>query len=692
MRKDIWLKDNHKNLDREESNIPTCMQSNIMQSAKEQVRMLLAEKSLPEEIVVHLPAGIYQPEDFQFTEADCSEQVRIIYQAEGEVVIHGGLGISKERWELPDDAMQVRFDDEVRGKIRMVDLSTYGLSEKDWGVMQAIGGYKTDYKYTDVPKGSCCQVFCGEKRMTIARYPNDGYLKLDGVADVGDVGEFPPQNYYKDWNNRKDPHGGTYIIDRNTNKRIKSWEDPSTAWMFGYFFWDWADSSTPIECDTEHRRVFPKYVSQFGAREGALYYLYNVPEELDTEGEWYLDRKSGKLYFYPAEDAEEIDFCCKDKPLIHCSNTKNLTFSGIKLRCTMGDAIWCQGNSVQFKNLKISQSGGNGIVCEGENNLIENCEISHTGKGGVSMTGGCRQTLTAGNNRVTNCYIHDFSEVYQTYQPGVYLMGVGNRCDHNEIAYTPHSAILYAGNDQLIEYNYIHHAVLMSEDAGAIYAGLDWAGHGCVIRYNRLEHIGANGFKPQGIYWDDGRSGQTAYGNILVDIPKFGFQVGGGRENIVKGNVLIDCGIPIAYDSRCRDGFVNDGWYREAVTTFDGRNWKSLDEVPYNIEANWIQKYPRLAKVITDFTRYDDVDFPINPSYSEVSGNIIIHTEKNFGEIARSVYDYSKVENNLICQNDEEAGFDRKTMKFAEDSPVFAAIPEFMNLPIEQMGRINIKF
>lgn len=691
MKREIWLEKTEPKQEGKEINTSMCKQSAFMQRAKEQVQMLLAENTLPEEIVVHLPAGIYKSEDFVFSEADCSDKVRIIYEAEGEVMLHGGLSIPKDQWMLPDEVMAARFGAAVRDKIYMVDLKEYGLSEKDWGAMQAIGAYETSGKYTDVPKGSCCQVFCGEKRMNIARYPNEEYLELDAIADVGDVAEFPNQNYYKDWGNHKNHRGGIYIIDRTTNEYIKRWTDSSTAWMFGYFFWDWADSSTPIEIDTENRRVFPKYVSQFGARKGGLYYFYNIPEELDVVGEWYLDRKSGKLYFYPPEDAETIDFCWKDQPLITCNNAKNLTFSGLKLQCTMGDAIWCQGDSIQFINLEIKKIGGTGIVCEGNNNLAENCDISHTGKGGVYMTGGCRHTLTPGNNRVTNCYIHEFSEVYQTYQPGVSLKGVGNRCDHNEIAYTPHFAIQYAGNEQIIEYNYIHNVVLMSTDASAIYAGFDWTANGCVVRYNRIEHIGANGFEPDGIYWDDGHSGQTAYGNILVDVKKNGFLVGGGRENVIKGNVLIDCGLPIVYDDRNRDGFVNDGWSREAVNTPEAKHWQNLNAVPYDTEAVWRQKYPRLSKIITDFTKCDAPDFPINPSYSEVSGNIIIHAEKSIGAIAKSVYEYSRVENNLIYLSDEEAGFDREKMDFSADSPVFEAIPEFTNLPVEQMGRIITK-
>jgi len=328
------------------------------------------------------------------------------------------------------------------------------------------------------------------------------------------------------------------------------------------------------------------------------------------------------------------------------------------------------------------------MVINGTGNLADTCEVTHTGKGGIYIGGGDRQTLTPGNNRVTNCYIHDFSEVYQTYQPGVRLSGVGNICDHCEICNSPHSAIMYSGNEHIMEYNYIHDMVLMSSDAGAIYAGYDWCANGTVIRYNRLERIGKGQFQPDGIYWDDGLSGQTAYGNLIINVGKNGFLVGGGRENTVEGNVIINCRIPIQYDDRNREGFVNDGWARAAVNKPDAPHWQHLKAVPYD-QGIWKKKYPLLSKIICDFDKYDDPDFPINPTYSSVKGNVIIDKEGNLGLIAKSVYTYSSVTDNLVYSTEEEAGLHPDTWQFTDDSPVFKMIQGFENLPVDQMGRIK---
>lgn len=172
----------------------------------------------------------------------------------------------------------------------MIDLKKYGVeSSAPIGDLYPIGAYHTAGKYDDAPTGDNIEVFEGSRRMTLARYPNDGYLKIEQVKDVGDAAEFPPQNYWKDWEKRRNHRGGTYIVDRNTNERMKTWKDPDTAWIFGYLYWDWADSSSPLAVvDTDNRAISPRYVSRYACRSGALYYFYNILEELDARanGTW----------------------------------------------------------------------------------------------------------------------------------------------------------------------------------------------------------------------------------------------------------------------------------------------------------------------------------------------------------------------------------------------------------------------
>ena len=597
-----------------------------------------------------------------------------------DAVLTGGLSIPASALSPVSSEIAERLTPEAAAHTLCADLTAFGLGPEDWGPVCVIGGFHTANRYDDAPLGTNLEVFSGDRRMTLARYPNEGYLKLDAVMDVGEVNEFPPQNYWRCNNGIRNPRGGCYILDPATNERIKGWREPETAWAFGYFMWDWADSSTPVTFYTPNRAMYPRYVSNYGARAGALYYLYNVLEELDSPGEYWLDRERGILYVWPLTDGDNISLSLSKKPLIR-GTADNVTVEGFTLTAARADGVRLKGSGITLRNILVKNVADHGIVLTGSDNLVDSCEITRTGRGGVYLTGGDRDTLTPGNSRVENCFIHDYSEVYQTYQCGVSLQGVGNVCAHCEICGSPHIAIVYGGNDHLIEYNDIHDVVLHSSDAGAIYAGYDWCGHGTVIRYNLLRRIGANGFRPDGIYWDDGQSGQTAYGNIIVGVPKNGFLAGGGFENTIRHNVIVGDGEnPIQYDDRNRDGFVNGGWAKQAVNTPDAPHWQKLRATPYLSEP-WRRKYPSLGRLKTDFSDPDDPDFPINPTDAEVTENIIIHPEGKLGRIADSVYRYGKVENNRIFRTPEEAGFDPETLRFTR-------LPEdFPEIPVERIGR-----
>ncbi|MBE6542238.1 MAG: right-handed parallel beta-helix repeat-containing protein, partial [Ruminococcaceae bacterium] len=462
----------------------------------------------------------------------------------------------------------------------------------------------------------------------------------------------------------------------------------------------WADGSTPVEFDLGNRIVYPKYVAWSGARIDkhftAFCCFYNVPEELDSEGEWYLDRQTGNIYFWAFEDAEDAEFYYKDKLLVSCNGTTNMEFRGFTLRGTAGDALSSTGNNMCFDKLVIKNIEGRGINVDGSDILISNCDISHTGKGGILVRGGDRNTLTQSNNRVTNNYIHNFAEVFKTYQQGVNVYGVGNKIDHNEICYAPHAALSMSGDENIAEYNYIHHAVMLSKDAGTVYQGGDWTSRGAIVRYNLIEDIGAEGWYPCGIYFDDGMSGQTAYGNILIGVRGLGFLAGGGRENVIEHNLIVDCGTGIVYDSRMHDGFVggNSFWARAVKHDGPGSMWSTLKYVPFKDEF-LASRYPLRAKMLTSLE--DDPyspDFPCNPAYSRVVGNAIIKVNYTHEykpglptKIDDAVYKYSTVENNEYYETFEDGGWDEVKRVLRDDSPVYKDIPGFERIPVEEIGR-----
>ena len=595
----------------------------------------------------------------------------------------GGSEIDYEKTsELPEDIKE-RLNPEVKNKVRAIDIKALGIDINAFGDIYPIGAYHTAHKYDNAKLGTNFEVFSGGKRMRIARYPDEGFLKIDEVFDVGDVGEFPDQNYWYGWEERRNHRGGCYIIDRETNYRVQTWKSLENIWVFGYFKHDWADSSTPVKFDTRNRAIYPEHVARFGCKKGADYYFYNILEELDAPGEYYLDREREMLYIYPYNEGDKIEFSLNEKPVVEILGGENITIEGFNIKCTRNSAVVVNGNSCIIKNNLIENVSDHGIVIDGYRNIAENNEITRTGKGGIYLYGGDRVTLAPSENKAYNNYIHHYSEVFKTYQPGVQMSGVGHICAHNEISFCPHEAIQYDGNDHLIEYNYIHDAVLYSRDAGAIYTGRDWAGYGTIIRYNIIKDIGTEQLRPDAIYWDDAHSGQTAYGNIIINAKKYGFQIGGGRDNIARDNILIgEIDVPLRVDCRAYEGFFKDDWYREGVNTIDGEQWNILHRVPYKSEI-WAKKYPTLAKISEDFSNTDDLNFPVYPVGNVIENNIVINSRAFLGEIFDEIYKYSTVKNNRAYKTCEEIGFDINSLKFTNK------FEDFPEIPVDKIGRIK---
>lgn len=112
-----------------------------------------------------------------------------------------------------------------------------------------------------------------------------------------------------------------------------------------------------------------------------------------------------------------------------------------------------------------------------------------------------------------------------------------------------------------------------------------------MLRYNRISRLGGGPFRPSGIYWDDGLSGQTAYGNIFIGVPGPSIMIGGGREITAVGNLIVRCDhAAIEYDDRYRDGYIHHGWAWRATQIPNGKYWRVLAQVPYTSTV-WAERF-----------------------------------------------------------------------------------------------------
>lgn len=670
-----------------------------IKKASEAVEKLVSsEAKKDEKITVAVMAGEYAESDILFDEKGSgSESAPVTYTAygDGEVIVNGGMTLKSEDFENVSGEAAERLNKDVVNNVKMLDLSKYNLTVDDYGKLKSVGGFTTEQYYDGAAEVTACELFFNNSRMELAKYPNEGSLKEGEILDKGDCYEpNPPGPTDETWLERRNQRGGTFVMDDETYNRVKSWKTTEDVWVFGYFFWDWADMSTPIaKIDDSTKSLTTKYCSQYGFKEGGIYHFYNVLEELDAPGEYYIDRENNILYFYPPEDLKESDVMLSvtDKNIFTFSEkAQYINIDGITIQGTRGNAVGMLGQNCSLTNCHIKNAAGVGVEMKGMNNTVQSCEINAIGKDGIILESGDRETFTYGNNVVDNNSIHDYGEVQKSAVAAVTLVGIGNKISHNEIYNAPQTAIHFTGNENIIEYNNIHDVVLQSSDAGAIYTGFNYSTYGNVVRYNCVYNIGSGDFTPNAIYFDDNISGQTAYGNVLINIPGYAFLIGGGRDNKVTDNLIINAQKGIDYDDRAYDGYHNDGWYSKNVKESDGRLWVLMNEAKA-LNEKWNHKYEGIDRMHQDYSREDDEGFAVNPSGSTVTGNVIIKKDGKIGDIADSVYKYSNVSGNFTykLKNAEEffADMENGNFSFAENSQLLKDNPNLKEISFEKIGR-----
>ncbi|MBC7289027.1 MAG: right-handed parallel beta-helix repeat-containing protein, partial [Armatimonadetes bacterium] len=404
----------------------------------------------------------------------------------------------------------------------------------------------------------------------------------------------------------------------------------------------------------------------YGYRKGQWYYAFNALCELDQPGEWYLDRETGILYFWPPGDIRKSRVMVSVLgSVVEAKGLANVTLRGFTIDGCRGTAMVlsdCTG--VRVVGCTIRNTGGSAISLSGRGCSVIGCDMYNLGAGGVSVAGGNRQTLTPARNEVENCHIHHYGRIRRMYTPAIGLDGVGNRAAHNMIHDAPHQAIAFGGNDHVIEYNEIYRVCTESNDAGAIYAGRDWTMRGTVIRYNYFRDI--TGFENRGcvgVYLDDMFCGTTIFGNVFYNVTRAAF-IGGGRDNIVENNIFVDCNPAVHLDARAM------GWARDAV---DGVMKQRLLAMPYKSPL-WAERYPELVNIWED-----------EPAVPK--GNVIVRNVcwgGRWAEWEERVLKYQKIEDNLIGVDPRFVDLENGNFQLRDDSPAWKI--GFKRIPFEKIG------
>lgn len=561
---------------------------------------------------------------------------------------------------VSDATILARLDPAARGKLLQLDLAPLKLTHA-----KAFADVFTN-------GGGLCELFCNDRRMPLSRWPNADFTTMGKVLDKGDFSKGPQR------------HGGKFVARED---RCARWNVASGVWLEGYWRVPWRavalrvksidGASRTIEfAEPDKELVGSKY-----ARAGQLgdgketWCAINLLEEIDRPGEWCIEFASATLYFWPPDDVSRatIYLTDNDTPMITLKDVSHVTFRDLSFEGSLGNALEISGGSdVLVAGCTFRNLGGSGVLVRGGlRHGVRSSDFCELGQGGIYLSGGDRKTLAPANHFAENNHLHHLGIRQKTYAAGIHVGAyggtdaVGCRVAHNFIHDMPHAAVLYGGNENIFEFNEIARVVLTSGDMGAFYTWNDWTSRGNIVRHNYVhDSPRANAF-----YMDDGDSGDTIFGNVVRGC-FYGPFIGGGHDNLIENNLIIDTERAIHFDSRgVARGYQNNANMLKRLRSADVR------------QPPWSTRYPTLAKLL-DGRR----DIPLG---DVIRNNVTVRCKTQIHTSGKPEELQDVAVSNNLDLGTEAAGFVDEAhgkLQLRNDSPIYKKMPAFQPIAFEKIG------
>lgn len=612
-----------------------------------------------------------------------------------KVILSGGKHIPADRLrKVKDKDIADILPPQAKSMIREIDLSSLGLPVEG---LHASG-------FGRASRPAWTQVFVDDQALNLSRWPNDSTVSIGRIVEAGKVDKGQTDNEVP------------YPVFGYHEDCPATWKSIDLLWISGYFAHGYADDMIKVrKIDSKEKLVHTAQHTVYGFMTGApwrKWFALNLPEELDRPGEYVIDAPRQKIYLYPPKEKPvDIQVSMLEGPLMAIEHTADVTVEGITFAYGRHIGIYLEDtHRVLIKDCIIKNMGGAGI-CVGQGSLdtyktsvkphaaeaggeatsrmvgdlqgkvyqdilfnrnagtengIVNCHIHHVGAGGISLGGGDRKTLAPAGNYVENCRIHDYNLIEKSYRPGIWMDGVGNRISRCDIYNAPSMAILFHGNNNLIELCNITHVCSEVDDQGAIYHGRDASEQGNIIRYCYFHELSPR-HRVTATYHDDGACGTEVYGNIYFKSGSIPALIGGGHDNHYKNNIFINSPIAIHIDNRMQN------WGAEMVARggiIDQRlNTVRFQQPPYS------EAYPKLA-------HYWDNN-PTYPSGNVIEGNLFYR----IGNLLSGRSEWGEFRNNWTTQDNPGFVDTKDPLKgFRPNAPIFGNIKDFPQIPFNEIG------
>ena len=470
------------------------------------------------------------PEDSGTAEAP------VTYLADGPVTFDGSLPLSLQGLEVVTEEQELaRLCEKARGQVVRLPISD-PAAEKTLRDASPTRGLLTQ----------------GEALLHLSRFPNVGYCHAKELLEADEPTRFQKNPVMGTWD---DPKGPLFTLREKPAGTFTQWarevEESRKVVAYGYVCAQWYRSQEQVRSVDPNKGAIrfveqtryglEKMVTKFQSRQA--YYLLLC--EVDEPGEWYYDDSKKCLYFWPVEEIDSNTRLALSagSGFLHLQGASHLKFIGFNAQgFARGSVVSISGGSHNLvAQGRIFNSSATAISISGQHNTVTGYDVYDVTQF-ARLTGGTAKPdeITPAHNEVSNC--HFYLKALNGVSPSVGVSGVGNVVRNNLMHNIPGQAIVFRGNDHLIERNELFNIGFEEGDGATIYAGAEFWGYGVKLKHNFLHHImSTDGLMTRsGIMLDDHQSGTEVIENIFYKTGHGSLAINGGTGLKVYGNVFLE--------------------------------------------------------------------------------------------------------------------------------------------------------
>jgi len=339
-----------------------------------------------------------------------------------------------------DDSNPITFGAYGKGKNPIISGS---IPLKNWSV------YKGNI-YNAFVNSEIRNFFVNGEQMTLARYPNSGYLRIDAPYSEANKG----------------------FTDKELDQPDGYWDGSNVRIRTE----NWAYEHVPIQSFKNRSVTFSKPL-YYTARKGWGYYLDNNINQIDMEKEWFYDKnnKNENLYFYAPNgkdpNQQNIQGTVSDCGFFTVKEMTNLVIQDLEFRNQFIAGIYFANaqTKVRINNCTFRSQNELGIYFPGEskNIVINNCRFYNINGKALYLIN-TKNSVISDNIFQNTGMIPGYGSTGDAF-PMSAVLAFGNQINisGNYINGVGHNGINCMGPGNIIEKNVVKNTLMLLNDGGA---------------------------------------------------------------------------------------------------------------------------------------------------------------------------------------------------------------------------------